>query len=53
MERENKMPTKKLQDLYGWVNFSYIGLAAGILSIIVSMYNISKYYQDIKEIEKQ
>jgi len=49
------MPTIKQQvgQLTEWMNWNYIGLAAGVLSIIVTMYNISKYYEDIRKVEKQ
>lgn len=47
------MPIKKIQDLYGWVNFNYLGLIAGTLSIVVTLYNISKYYEDIKKTERE
>jgi hypothetical protein len=46
------MQTKKLQDLYGWVNFNYLGLAAGILSIAVTLYNLNNYWEQIKREEK-
>lgn len=48
------MPTKKaVQDLYSWVNWNYIGLAAGILSVVVTFYNINQYWEQIKKVEKQ
>jgi hypothetical protein len=47
------MPIKqKVEELTSWVNFSYIGLAAGILSVVVSIYNINKYLSDIRKVEK-
>lgn len=47
------MLTKKLENLYSWVNFNYIGLAAGVLSVIVTVYNINKYWDEIRKAEKQ
>jgi hypothetical protein len=42
---------QKLDDMYSWVNWNYIGLAAGILSVVVTFYNINKYWEEIKKIE--
>lgn len=47
------MPTKKLTELYSWVNFSYIGIAAGVLSLIVTVYNLNKYLDDIKRTKEE
>lgn len=44
---------QKVEDLTSWVNFNYIGLAAGILSIIVTAYNINKYWDEIKRVENK
>lgn len=44
---------QKVEELTSWVNFSYIGLAAGILSVVVTMYNISKYWEEIQKVEKK
>jgi len=44
---------KKLDDLTGWINFNYLGLAAGILSVVVTLYNINKYVDEIKRTQKQ
>lgn len=44
---------KKLDELTSWVNWNYIGLAAGVLSIVVTMYNINKYWEEIRKVEKQ
>jgi len=44
---------KKLDELTSWMNWNYVGLAAGVLSVIVTVYNISKYWEEIRKIEKQ
>ena len=47
------MPLKqKIDELTGWMNWNYIGLVAGVLSVIVTAYNISKYYEEIRKVEK-
>ena len=40
---------QKVNDLEGWVNWNYLGLAAGILSVVVTFYNINKYYEEIRK----
>lgn len=46
------MPVKKkIDEMYSWVNWNYIGLAAGVLSVIVTIYNINKYWEEIKKVE--
>lgn len=40
---------QKVSDLEGWVNWNYLGLAAGILSVIVTFYNINQYYEQIRK----
>ena len=35
-----------------WINWNYLGLAAGILSVIVTFYNINRYYDEIKKQER-
>lgn len=35
------------------LNWNYIGLAAGLLSVVVTFYNISNYWNEIKKVEKQ
>jgi len=48
------MPLKqKINELTGWMNWNYIGLAAGVLSVIVTLYNINKYYEEIRKVERQ
>jgi hypothetical protein len=48
------MPLKqKINELTGWMNWNYIGLAAGVLSVVVTLYNINKYYQEIRKVERQ
>jgi len=48
------MPIKqKIEELTSWVNWNYLGLAAGVLSVIVTAYNINQYWEQIKKIEKQ
>lgn len=42
---------KQINELTGWLNWNYIGLVAGILSIVVTAYNISRYYEEIKKVE--
>lgn len=32
-----------------WLGWNYIGLAAGVLSVIVTMYNINKYWEKVKK----
>lgn len=32
-----------------WVNWNYIGLIAGVLSVAVTLWNISNYYDEIKK----
>jgi hypothetical protein len=44
---------QKLDEMYGWVNWNYIGLAAGVLSVVVTLYNINKYWEEIKKVENQ
>lgn len=44
---------KKLDEMYSWVNWNYMGLAAGILSVVVTLYNINKYWEEIKQVEKR
>lgn len=39
----------KLQELTSWVNWNYLGLAAGVLSVLVTIYNINKYVDEIKK----
>lgn len=47
------MPLKQRVDqLTSLVNWNYIGLVAGVLSIIVTAYNISRYYEEIKNEEE-
>lgn len=45
------MPTKKLEEMYSWVNWNYLGLAAGLLSVVVTFYNINNYWKEIKKVE--
>ena len=40
---------QKVEELSGWVNFNYIGLVAGLLSVIVTAYNINKYWTEIQK----
>jgi len=48
------MPLKqKINELTGWMNWNYIGLAAGVLSVIVTLFNINRYWVEIKRVEKQ
>jgi hypothetical protein len=48
------MPIKqKIEELTSWMNWNYIGLAAGVLSVVVTVYNISKYWDEIRKVEKQ
>jgi len=42
---------QKVEELTGWVNWNYLGLAAGLLSVIVTFYNINKYWEEIKKVE--
>ena len=42
---------QKLDQIYSEVNWNYIGLAAGILSVVVTLYNINKYWEEIKKVE--
>lgn len=44
---------KKVEELTGWVNWNYIGLIAGVLSVVVTLYNINKYWEEIKKVERQ
>lgn len=46
------MLQKKIDELTGWMNFNYIGLAAGILSVVVTVYNINKYWEEIRKVER-
>jgi hypothetical protein len=39
---------KKVEELTEWINWNYIGLAAGILSVLVTMYNINQYWKQIQ-----
>lgn len=45
-----KETLKKLEDFGFW---SWIGMAAGMLSIIVAMYNIKLYYDELKKLERK
>jgi hypothetical protein len=48
------MPIKqKLDELTSWMNWNYIGLAAGVLSVVVTFYNINKYWGEIKKTQGQ
>lgn len=44
---------QKVDELTSWVNFNYIGLVAGVLSIVVTVYNINKYWDEIKRVENK
>lgn len=44
---------KQVEELSSWVNFNYLGLAAGILSVIVTVYNINKYWDEIQKTQRQ
>jgi hypothetical protein len=35
------------------VNWNYIGLVAGVLSVVVTIYNINRYWEEIHKVEKQ
>jgi predicted negative regulator of RcsB-dependent stress response len=39
---------KRVDELTQWVNWNYLGLAAGVLSVIVTAYNIHQYWQQIQ-----
>lgn len=43
---------RKIDDLTGWVNFNYLGLAAGLLSVVVTLYNINQYWKDIQKAKR-
>lgn len=48
------MPIKKqIENLYGWVNFNYLGLIAGVLSVVVTAWNINRYWEEIRKTGKQ
>jgi hypothetical protein len=48
------MPIRqKINELTSWMNFNYIGLAAGVLSVVVTVYNINKYWDEIRKVERQ
>lgn len=32
-----------------WLNWNYVGLIAGVLSVAVTLWNISNYYNAIKK----
>lgn len=40
---------QKINELNEWINWNYIGLAAGILSVIVTIYNINHYVAEIRK----
>lgn len=42
---------KQAEEINSWLNWNYIGLAAGILSVIVTFYNMNKYLEEIKKVE--
>lgn len=44
---------KQIQELTSWVNFNYIGLIAGVLSVAVTIYNINKYWEEIQKSERK
>lgn len=47
------MPIKqRLSEMYSFMNWNYIGLAAGILSMAVTLYNINRYWEEIRKVEK-
>lgn len=41
--------SRQLKELTEWVNWNYLGLAAGVLSVIVTMYNINRYWEQIQK----
>ena len=43
---------QKVSTLTDRVNWNYIGLVAGVLSVIVTVYNINKYWEEISKVEK-
>lgn len=52
MNEEVLSVRQKVEKLTSWVNFNYIGLTAAVLSVIVTMYNINKYWEDIKKAKR-
>jgi hypothetical protein len=44
---------QKIEEMTSIVNWNYIGIAAGVLSIVVAMYNVSRYYEEIRKVERQ
>jgi hypothetical protein len=44
---------QKITELTSQVNWNYIGLVASVLSIVVTIYNINNYYEEIQKAEKQ
>lgn len=32
-----------------YVNWNYVGLVAGVLTVMVTIYNINNYYENIKK----
>jgi hypothetical protein len=46
------MINAKVKELTEWVNWNYMGLIAAVLSVIVTSYNISRYWEEIKKEQK-
>ncbi len=44
---------QKITELEGFVNWNYIGLIAGALSLVVTIYNINRYMSEINKAERQ
>lgn len=44
-----KTITLKAKEIESYVNWNYIGLTAGLLSVIVAVYNMNSYYKKLKE----
>ena len=44
---------QKITELEGFVNWNYLGLAAAVLSVIVTVYNINRYVDEIKKSQDQ
>jgi hypothetical protein len=44
---------QKVEELTDWVNWNYLGLAAGVLSVIVTVYNINRYWDEIRKTENK
>lgn len=44
---------QKIEELTSWVNWNYMGLIAGIFSVVITLNNINVYWKQIEEEKKK